>query len=150
MDGPEESRDITAVIEVTAPREQVWRALTDPDLAREWLVALRFEGRPGATFYLQPLKERRERDEIADGIACVITSVDAPRRLAFTLRAPDSPDTYVDLRLRNIPGGTHVRLTHSGWEDFSLDDAERIKAGLEIGWRDAALPNLRRVAEGLS
>ena len=87
--------------------------------------------------------------EIADGIACVITSVDAPRRLAFTLRAPGSPDTYVDLRLRRIPGGTHVRLTHSGWEDFSLDEAERIKEGLEIGWRDAALPNLRRVAEGL-
>lgn len=141
--------EITASIEVTAPREQVWRALTDPDLAREWLAALRFGARPGATFYLQPLRDRRERDQIEDSLACIINAVDPPRRLGFTFRAPDLHDTYVDLRLRRIPGGTHVRLTHWGWGQFEPEEVDRIKDGLQLAWRDGALPNLRRVAEGL-
>jgi uncharacterized protein YndB with AHSA1/START domain len=29
--------DVEAVIEIAAPREQVWRALTDPALVADWM-----------------------------------------------------------------------------------------------------------------
>ena len=141
------SEDVEAVIEIAAPREQVWRALTEPALVTAWMGCLRFSPEAGAVFYLQPDRERRARDDVENAIACRITTLDAPRRLGFILAFPDNPDTYVDIRVRRIPGGAHVKLTHSGWEQFIPEDTERVREGLAYGWHALALPALRRVAE---
>ena len=139
--------DITSIIEIAADREVVWRALTKPALVHQWMGCLRFAPLAGHIFYLQPNRERRLADDITDAIACRIEVLDHPRRLSFSWGFPDVPDTWVDIRLRNIPGGTHVRLVHSGWDQFDEQETEDVRGGLGRAWHTVALPRLRQVAE---
>lgn len=139
--------DVQSVIEIATPRERVWRALTEPQLVAQWMGCLRFRPEAGHIFYLQPDRERRAADDVEGAIACRIESVDAPRRLSFSWGFPDAPDTFVDIRLRNIAGGTHVRLVHSGWDQFDDHETEGVRGGLGRAWHSVALPRLRAVAE---
>lgn len=136
--------DVTSVIEVAAPREQVWRALTEPSLVAQWMGALRFQPLVGHVFWLQPDRTRRIAGDPTDGIACRLEILDPPRRVAFSWGLPD---THVDIRLRNISGGTHVRLVHSGWDQFDEREVDGIAGGMGHAWHAVALPALRRVAE---
>lgn len=142
--------DIETVIEIAAPRERVWRAVTDPALVVQWMGCLRFQAAAGHIFYLQPDRARREARDVADAIACRIEVLDAPRRLSFAWGFPATPDTFVDIRLRNIPGGTHVRLVHSGWDQFEDREVEGVRGGLGRAWHEVALPALKAVAEALA
>lgn len=136
--------DVTSVIEIAAPRERVWRALTEPALVSQWMGALRFRAEAGHVFYLQPDRTRRQAGDATDGIACRIEVLDEPRRLTFSWGLPH---TSVDIRLRVIAGGTHVRLVHSGWDQFDDREVEGIQGGMGHAWHAVALPALRRVAE---
>jgi uncharacterized protein YndB with AHSA1/START domain len=142
--------DITSIIEIAAPREQVWRALSEPALVVQWMGCLRFASAPGHIFYLQPDRARRDAGDVTGAIACRVEVVDAPRRLSFSWGFPDVPDTWVDVRLRRIPGGTLVRLVHSGWDQFDDHETEAVRGGLGHAWHAVALPALRAVAEGLA
>ena len=139
--------DITSIIEIAAQREVVWRALTKPALVQQWMGCLRFQPIAGHIFYLQPNRERRAADDITDAIACRIEVLDQPRRISFSWGFPDVPDTWVDIRLRRIPGGTYVRLVHSGWDQFDAHETEDVRGGLGRAWHTVALPRLREVAE---
>ena len=141
--------DVTSMIEIAVPRERVWQALTDPAQVARWMGCLRFRAAPGHIFYLQPDRGRRAADDVTDAIACRIEVVDAPRRLSFSGGFPDVPDTFVDIRLRNIPGGTYVRLVHSGWDQFDDRETEEVRGGMGQAWHTVALPALRAVAESL-
>jgi uncharacterized protein YndB with AHSA1/START domain len=141
------SEDVEAVIEVAAPRERVWRAVTEPDLVAAWMGCLGFRAYPGAIFYMQPDRTRRAAGDPQGAIVCRVKIMDAPRRIAFGWTFPDNPETEVAIRLRAIPGGTHVKLTHSGWDQFDPEETERVREGLARGWHAVALPALRRVAE---
>ena len=141
--------DIQSIIEIARPREAVWRAVTEPALVEQWMGCLRFVPAPGHIFYLQPHRARREVGDVTDAIACRIEIVDQPRRISFSWGFPETPDTFVDIRLRNIAGGTHVRLVHSGWDQFDDRDAEDLRGGLGNAWHTVALPALKAVAEGL-
>ena len=149
--GPRTNRgmveDITSIIEVAAIREVVWNAMTKPALAVKWLGCLRFQATPGHIFYLQPDRAKRAAGDVTGAIACRIEVVDRPRRLSFTWGFPDTPDTFVDIRLTRIPGGTHVRLTHAGWDQFDDYETEEVRGGLGSAWHSVALPRLRQVAE---
>ena len=136
--------DVMSVIEVAAPRERVWRALTEPALVIQWMGALRFQPHVGHVFYLQPDRARRLAGDVTDAIPCRIEVLDAPRCLAFSWGLPD---THVDIRVRNIPGGSHVRLVHSGWDQFDHREVEGVAGGMGQAWHAVALPALRRVAE---
>ena len=65
--------------------------------------------------------------------------------LQSTLRPPS---TLLVERLRRIPGGTHVRLTHSGWNQFEDRESEMMRGGMGRAWHTVALPALKVVAEG--
>eukprot|EP01035_Chromulina_nebulosa_P010832 gene10832-14522_t len=119
--------DVLSIIEIAAPREQVWRALTRPELVTHWMGCLRFRPSAGHVFYLQPDRARRTADDVTGAIACRIETLDAPRRLSFCWGFPDIPDTWVDIRLTRIAGGTHVRLTHSGWDQFEDQESEVLR-----------------------
>jgi uncharacterized protein YndB with AHSA1/START domain len=140
--------DVTSIIEIAAPREQVWRALTEPQLVVQWMGCLGFRPEAGHIFYLQPDRARRQVGDVTDAIACRIEILDAPRRLSFSWGFPDVPDTFVDIRLRNISGGTHVRLVHSGWDQFDDRETDEVRGGMGHAWHAVALPRLRLVAEG--
>ena len=139
--------DITSIIEIAAPREVVWRALTEPARVVQWMGCLRFQPSAGHIFYLQPDRDRRSADDVTEAIACRIEILDAPRRISFSWGFPDVPDTWVDIRLRRIPGGTLVRLVHSGWDQFDGRETEDVRGGLGHAWHAVALPRLRQVAE---
>jgi uncharacterized protein YndB with AHSA1/START domain len=138
---------LEAVIEVAASREAVWRAVSEPERVEQWMGCLGFRSAPGSTFYMQPDAARREAGDPSGAIVCRIQSVDPPRRLAFSWAFPDNPETWVEIRLRRIPGGTHVKITHTGWDQFDPEETRRIREGLWRGWYGVALPALRRVAE---
>ena len=144
------SEDVEAVIEVAAPREQVWRAVTEPQLVAEWMGCMGFRPVPGAVFYMQPDRTRRAEGDTQGAIICRVRTLDGPRRISFDWVFPDDPQTYVDIRLREIPGGTHVKITHSGWDQFEAEETQAVRDGLTRGWYAVALPALRRVAERLS
>lgn len=139
--------DVQSIIEIAAPRERVWQALTDPAQVTLWMGCLRFRPEVGHIFYLQPSRERRALGDVEGAIACRIEILDAPRRLSFSWGFPDTPDTFVDIRLRNIPGGAHVRLVHTGWDQFDDYETEDVRGGLGHAWHAVALPRLRAVAE---
>lgn len=136
--------EVTSVIEIEAPRMRVWQALTEPAQVARWMGALRFLPLAGHVFYLQPDRMRRLAGDPTDGIACRIETLDAPRRLGFSWGLPD---THVDIRLREIPGGTHVRLVHSGWDQFDDREVEGVAGGMGHAWHAVALPALKAVAE---
>jgi len=142
--------DIETIIEIAAPRERVWLAVTDPVLVVQWMGCLRFRPAAGHLFYLQPDRARRDADDVTGAITCRIEVLDAPRRLSFAWGFPETPDTFVDIRLRNIPGGTHVRLVHSGWDRFDDRETEDVRGGLGHAWHTVALPALKAVAERLA
>jgi len=139
--------DIRSIIEIAARREVVWNAITKPALVATWMGCLRFRPEAGHIFYLQPDRARRLADDVTDAIACRIEVLDRPRRLSFSWGFPDVPDTFVEIRLTAIPGGTHVRLTHSGWDQFDAYETEEVRGGLGSAWHSVALPRLREVAE---
>lgn len=141
--------DIQSIIEIARPRDEVWRAVSEPSLVEQWMGCLRFLPAPGHIFYLQPHRARREEGDTTDAIACRIEMVDRPRRISFSWGFPDTPDTFVDIRLRNIPGGTHVRLVHTGWDQFDDRETEDVRGGLGHAWHTVALPALKAVAESL-
>ena len=136
-----------SVIEIAAPRERVWRALSDPSEVVQWMGCLNFRAEAGHVFYLQPDRARRTAGDVTDAIACRIEILDRPRRLSFSWGFPDVPDTFVDIRLREISGGTHVRLVHSGWDQFEERETEEVRGGMGRAWHSVALPALKAVAE---
>jgi uncharacterized protein YndB with AHSA1/START domain len=140
--------DVTSVIEIAAPRERVWRALTEPAQVVQWMGCLRFRAEAGHIFYLQPDRARRVADDVEGAIACRIEVLDEPRRISFSWGFPETPDTWVDIRLHRIPGGTYVRLVHSGWDQFEARETEDVRGGLGQAWHSVALPRLKVVAEG--
>ena len=139
--------DLQSVIEIAAPREVVWRALTDPPSVARWMGCLGFQPVVGHIFHLQPDRKRRERGQTQGAIACRIEVLDAPRRLIFSWGFPDVADTWVEIRLRRIVGGAHVRLTHSGWDQFDAVETEPMRGGLGYAWHAVVLPALKGVVE---
>lgn len=137
------------MIEIAAPREAVWQAVTEPEMVNRWLGCLAFQPLAGHVFHLQPDRVRRDAGDIDGAITCRIEVLDAPRQLTFSWGFPETPDTWVTLRLRRIAGGTHVRLTHSGWDQFEATETEAVRSGLGHAWHTAALPALKALAEAL-
>jgi uncharacterized protein YndB with AHSA1/START domain len=118
---PRKRLAIERSIWIAAPRERVWRAVTDPKQIQQWfspttpweLSALEVGGRyyvynseTGSEMYVQ-----------------VIELIDPPHQLV-TRSLPEPPDTIVKTTtytLTEEDGGTRLTLTHSGYEQ-SPDD----------------------------
>ncbi|ACG76923.1 hypothetical protein PHZ_c0509 [Phenylobacterium zucineum HLK1] len=147
-----DSDDIETVIEIAASPEAVWRVMTDTALVWRWMGGFGFRPRVGHTFVMQPSRRRREAGDLTDAIPCRLEVLDPRRRLRFSWTYPGRPPTDVAIALTPIPGGVHVRLTHSGWDAFEaeLEPAEVELAMLAIGeaWANEALPALKTLAEG--
>lgn len=123
--------DITRTIDISAPVEKVWRALTEPNLIAEWFgdtaEFVAEEGGPGAfgweghgTFRvivehveeLKTLVYRWARDRDVDPVA--------------------GNSTLVRFDLEPISGGTRLTLVETGFED--LDDPQGHHDGNSEGW----------------
>ena len=100
--------------EVTYPHPpaRIWAALTEPAALARWLFPNDFLPVVGHTFTFRPSGGPTR----IDSIACEVVELDAPHRLAFTWRdRADRPATLVTFTLQPVPGGTRLRLEHSGF-----------------------------------
>jgi uncharacterized protein YndB with AHSA1/START domain len=80
-------------LELAAPVEKVWHALTDPALVAQWLLP-------------QP-------EEHASEIELHLATSRPPHYVAYHWQGEGEPPSLVSFELRTAPdGGTRLRLTH--------------------------------------
>lgn len=140
--------EVVAEIEIAAPPERVFAALTDPkQLAAwfgeqgrrtEWRLDLRVGGRWSSRGWDESCGQWTLEGEILH--------LDRPRSLSYSWRENVEreravPQTTVRYDLEPTPKGTRLRVTHSGFGE-RRDGADRYRGG----WV-AQLEALRRFAE---
>ena len=140
--------DIDQTIDIAASPERVWLVMTEEGMVEAWLGCLGYRCEVGHTFYMQNDAAKRATGDISGATHCQLLAREPPRRLAFSWFFPGTPKTEVAITLESKDGGTRVRLTHSGWDQFDADQIRAIRDGLEGGWSSFVLPQLKRVSEG--
>jgi uncharacterized protein YndB with AHSA1/START domain len=145
--------DVVEVVRrIDAPREDVFRAWTDPEQLRRWWGPGEFtcpeaevDLRPGGAYRL--VMQPTAGDPFVVG--GVYREVDPPARLVYTWRwetgpAADGRESLVTVEFRDLGGRTELALTHTefpashgpapyrmGWEG-GLDKIEQLFAGSGI------------------
>jgi uncharacterized protein YndB with AHSA1/START domain len=120
---------IERTLDLRAPRETVWRAITEPDALDSWFGGrCRLDLRPGG----DGVFEWPEHGEAGVRFAARVEAVEAPSFLAWRwARESDTPvdagpSTLVEWRLESLPGGgTRLHLRESGFErpESRIDNA---------------------------
>jgi uncharacterized protein YndB with AHSA1/START domain len=140
--------------ELAAPREQVYRTWTEPDLFRRWFtppgnasVAAELDVRPGGAYRIT-----LQRTELIPGTSYIVGNyleVAPPERLVFTfgweepppvegLEALETLDSRVTVQFRDLGASTEVAITHERLDTSELRDFHR------WGW-DTTLDQLERI-----
>src|ERR1700722_2172861 len=141
------ARSIVGARVMLHPPEKIWRALTEAHLIEQWLMRNDFEPRLGAqfTFRAKPMGDW-------DGtVRCEVTAFDPPRRLAYSWKGGSvsnstycsTLDSVVEWLLSPEPGGTRVRMEHSGFAPGNEMAFEAMSSGWPRG-----LERLQQVAAG--
>ena len=127
-------RTVEKELFIRASPERVFRALTEKaDLERWFVSRAEVDARPGGSFSFtwQP-------HETVNG---TFVEVDPPRRLVTLWdEGPSLGFTEVTFELTPRPGGTVLRLVHTGFGEG--EDWDRLYADINSGW-DAELEHLR-------
>lgn len=131
-------------IEIKAPPERVWRALTDPAELSAWFK-VKVEGDIVAG------KEIWMTSTYADGpcvgyrYSVLIVEVTPPRRLAWQWHpgVPDSsvdyarePCTTVTFTLEPSAGGTRLSVSETGFDEISLERRAKVFGDNSHGWAE--------------
>jgi uncharacterized protein YndB with AHSA1/START domain len=130
---------------VAAPREEVFRAWTDPERLKQWFGPGEFtipeaelDVRPGGAYLI--VMQSPDGDRLR--LKGAYHEIAPPERLVFTwswgLMWDGAPDSLVTVEFRPAGDATDVVLTHG---DFSSDDE---LAPYQGGW-DSGLDKLERM-----
>jgi uncharacterized protein YndB with AHSA1/START domain len=132
-----ETRSVVVEKEFAHSPEKVWRALTEGDLIKQWLMANDFQPVVGRSFQF--------RAEPVPGwngvIDCEVLLAEPYERLSYSWGTMGM-GTVVAWTLTPTPSGTLVRMEHSG---FGVDQEANYK-GATYGWRKF-FGGLERVVE---
>jgi uncharacterized protein YndB with AHSA1/START domain len=128
------TRSIVIEREIPFPPEKIWRALTQPQLIEEWLMKNDFQPRLGARFIFQA-KPIGDWDGI---VHCEVTTFEPPRRLVYSWKGGSATnpgygnvlDSIVEWTLTRVPGGTRLRMEHSGFQP----ENEKAYGAMSDGW----------------
>jgi uncharacterized protein YndB with AHSA1/START domain len=121
-----ESNTIACDQFLTHSPEDVWRALTDPDLLARWWVPGDVRAEVGHRFDLDMGKWGQQ--------PCEVTAVEPGRLIAYSFGG-GSLDTTITWRVEPEGTGTRLLLEHAG---FDLDSPMGRQAyeGMGAGWPD--------------
>jgi uncharacterized protein YndB with AHSA1/START domain len=125
---------------IKAPRKRVWRALTDTSEFGEWFRvklsgqfapgkptsgAILYPGYEHLTFSVTIEKMEPER---------LFSWRWQPNRIDPNRDYSQEPTTLVTFELEEVPGGTLLKLTESGFDRVPLDRREQAFRGNSEGW----------------
>jgi uncharacterized protein YndB with AHSA1/START domain len=115
------------------PREQVWRAITDPAVLAEWMYPNDFEPRIGHPFTFRvPPNPKVGFDGLV--VRCEVLECDPPSRLVFSWSvAGPVANTRVSFQLEPDGNGTRLLFEHSGF-NLSLPRGDQAFKGAQFGW----------------
>ncbi len=119
-----ETLDLVLERDLRHPPEKVWRALTQPHLIAEWLMANDFEPVLGRKFNL-----RWEGNGMSGVIDAEVLTLEPPRTLAYSWSSM-GVDTVVTFTLEPTTDGTHLRMEQSGFRS----DRPQNYQGAKYGW----------------
>jgi uncharacterized protein YndB with AHSA1/START domain len=125
---------------IKAPRQRVWRALTDPQEFGEWFrVKLDNAFSPGEHISGNITYEGYEHVRFNVSVEQMV-----PERLLSWRWVPNAidpgrdyseePTTLVVFELQEAAGGTLLRVTESGFDRVPLERREQAYRGNEQGW----------------
>jgi len=127
---PTDDGKINLAWELPHAPAKVWRALTEPALIAQWLMATDMPAEPGRAFSF-----RAEPSPWWDGIVhSEILELEPQRRLCYTWKGGPgtSPlDTVVTWTLTPVDGGTRLELEHRGFKP----EHGSAHAGAAMGWK---------------
>jgi uncharacterized protein YndB with AHSA1/START domain len=136
---------ILATVEIAAPPERVFRALTSDDITRWWGSDDTYR----TTRYTADLRvggawrsEGRGADGHEFAVGGEFVAIDPPRALVHTWIAPwdGGNTTTITYRLEPIEGGTRLTLRHEGFADRRESCAGHANGWERVlGWLDAFL-----------
>jgi uncharacterized protein YndB with AHSA1/START domain len=139
-------------IELAAPVERVWRALTDHEAFGEW-----FRVKLKGPFVVGKVTTGEITYPGYEGLpwTSLTERMEEPR--LFTFRWPHSrspnadisrePSTRVEFRLKPTTKGTHLTITESGFESLPEDSREEAWCSNDKGWEIQA-ENIKAFVEG--
>jgi uncharacterized protein YndB with AHSA1/START domain len=118
--------DVSVVVErdIPHPPEKVWRALTQPHLIAEWLMANDFEATLGRKFNL-----RWENRGMSGVIEAEVLTIEPPHTLAYSWNSM-GVDSVVTFTLTPTAAGAHLKMEQAG---FKSDQKANIE-GARYGW----------------
>jgi len=123
-----ETRAVVIEREMPHPPEKLWRALTQPHLIEEWLMANDFEPVVGRRFNL--------RGDWGGVLDCEVLTVEPNRTLSYTWNFKHENAAYdlksvVTFTLTRTARGTHLRMEQAGFRP----DQKQAYGGAQHGWR---------------
>ena len=106
---------------------KVWRALTEPELLRQWLLpVVGFDLAPGAAFELHAPPQPSW-----DGtVSCRILEIEPQRKLRYTWTVPFL-DTVVTFTVTPTTNGTRLHIEQTGF----TREQKRESGGARFGWK---------------
>lgn len=126
MEIPDEVRK---ELTIAAPRERVWRALTEADELVRWFPdrGAEVDLRPGGAFRLTWAS--------GDGDRGVFEELEPPSRLVFRWWQEGTElRLRVEITLEEVAEGTRLVLVERGFRSFAEDRRAEIHAGNDEGW----------------
>jgi uncharacterized protein YndB with AHSA1/START domain len=125
--------DVLLVEDFPHPVEKGWRALTDPDALRVWLMDNDFEPRIGKRFVLRGTSAAAAGREIPPQgrgwVECELLELEPPKRMLWSwVHDEGDPPSRVEFRLEHTDHGTRLTLSHTGEID------PLIGSRLRVGW----------------
>ena len=130
-----------------APRSRVWQALTDPNQFGQWF-GTRLAGRfaPGQTIRGPITIPKYEHL----AFQVVVEQMEPERLFSWRWQPGGNPDvnpaepmTLVVFELEEVPEGTRLTVTESGFDQIPVDRRSKAYRGNEAGW-NGQLENITR------